>query len=108
MGLGDIKAFNKASYFVGTSLESENSPIIQFFIDKQSVDAQNGDEGPVYISSSKDLGVDEGKRPIRMYAGSRPTEYNEAIFGSDSYKSGIFVGKNSDKNPTKDIAKIEL
>ena len=106
MGLGDIRAFNNASYFVGTSLESDNSPIIQFFADKQGIDI--GDTGPVYISSSKDLGTDEGKRPIRIYAGVKSPNYSESVFGNDTYKSGIFVGKNSIKNPTNNIAKIEL
>ena len=96
MGLGDIKAFNDLSTYIGTSLETDNAPIIQFFTDKYPTGI--ADTSPVYISSSKTLtgtSLNEGKRPLYVYA-------DEA--------SGIFVGKNADKNPSDSakMSKIKL
>ena len=112
--LGNVAAFRPNWGFVGGSLEVASAPIIQFFIDKQT---QETDTGPVYISSSKNIDItnddselDEGLRPIRIYAGKNPKEESnyENWFGEDSFKSGIFVGQTVKKNPTSGIAKIEL
>ena len=110
MGLGTINAFKPSLFFLGTSIEQDDVPLIQFFIDQQETVI---DDGPVYISSSKDLtGIekDEGKRPIKIYAGRKSgnQDFYQEAFGSDWYKTGIFVGRTTDKNPTKKISKIEL
>ena len=97
LGLNDIQAFDLGSLFIGANFESNNGNIIQFFIDKLS----NVPTAPVFVSSTKILGTsnnDEGRRPIRVYAGQ---DYEDL-------STGIFVGKNAQKNPSDTIAKIEL
>lgn len=103
MGLSDIQAFNIGSLFTGASFESNNGTIVQFFVDKLSTDTTS----PLFISSTKTLSNpsvesidddDEGKRPIRIYAGR---DY-------DDLNTGIFVGKTYQKNPINEITKIEL
>lgn len=103
MGLNDIQAFNVGSLFIGANFESNNGTIVQFFIDKLSTNTTS----PLFISSTKTLSNpsiedtsndDEGKRPIRIYAGRDYEDLN----------TGIFVGKTVEKNPINKIAKIEL
>ena len=99
LGLNDIQAFTLGSLFIGANFESNNGSVVQFFIDKLS----NSPTAPLFISSTKTLtssadNNDEGRRPIRIYAGQ---DY-------ENLNTGIFVGKNSAKNPIEKIAKIEL
>lgn len=99
LGLNDIQAFNLGSLFIGANFESNQGNIIQFFVDKLI----NNDSAPVFISSTKTLSNnannnDEGKRPIRIYAGQ---DY-------ENLNTGIFVGKNAEKDPVEKISKIEL
>lgn len=103
---GDIKAFGLESKFIGSNLSFKNSPIVQFFIDKQTLDT---DRGPLYISSSK-TDKDEGLRPIRLYATSSDSvpDNLKNYFGEDYYKSGIFVGADVEKNPKDNVSKLEL
>ena len=83
---------------MGADFESENGSIIQFFIDKLSTQPTS----PLFISSTKiltnDRNNDEGRRPIRVYAGR----------DSENLSSGIFVGRSADQKPEKAITKIEL
>ena len=98
LGLNDIQAFDTNSLFMGADFESENGSIIQFFIDKLSTQPTS----PLFISSTKiltnDRNNDEGRRPIRVYAGR----------DSENLSSGIFVGRSADQKPEKAITKIEL
>lgn len=103
MGLNDIQAFNIGSLFIGANFESNNGTIVQFFVDKLSTDVTS----PLFISSSKLLSNpsiedtshdDEGRRPVRIYAGQDYGDLN----------TGIFVGQTVKQNPTNKISKIEL
>ena len=105
LGLERISAFSEIYNFMGINAASSGAgEVIRMFIKQGSSESD-----PVYISSTQNLGEDEGKRPVRIYGGQTPSANDrEAEVSDQLYASGIFVGKNSSRVPDSGIAKIEV